>query len=249
MAVQPPVGEPLGFPKCPKCAYLRTGPPLLCFRCANRTMEQIANRACDVCSQILDDDGTCPNWLCSDASRRISRVDAIAYSSGPLREKILAYKYDGKTGWALIFGRLLLAWLEQNRPNNPPDLIVANPTFVGSDGRTTPHTELVIAAAEREDTMGKWNFDVVPPRAIVKTQPTERSAKNSAMAKRAAAVAHVDALDIPDPVRIAGRHILIYDDVCTTGSQLDGVAGKLLDAGAEDVQAIVLARAPWRRRT
>jgi predicted amidophosphoribosyltransferase len=41
--------------------------------------------------------------------------------------------------------------------------------------------------------------------------------------------------------------VLIYDDVCTTGTQLDAVAGCLLDrGGAARVEAVVLARAPWR---
>ena len=40
--------------------------------------------------------------------------------------------------------------------------------------------------------------------------------------------------------------VLIYD-VCTTGTQLDAVAGVLLDnGGAARVEGIVLARAPWR---
>ncbi len=41
--------------------------------------------------------------------------------------------------------------------------------------------------------------------------------------------------------------VLIYDDVCTTGIQLDAVAGCLLDqGGAARVEGIVLARALWR---
>ncbi len=246
MALDPPVGDPLGFPNCPKCPYLRTGPAVVCFRCANQTMEQIVRGACPICSQMLEEDGSCPNWLCTDATRRISRIGAIAYLSGPLRTRILAYKYEGRTGWALIFGRLLLGWLGQNRAANPPDLIVCNPTFVTSGAG---HTELVIEAAETEDAEARWRLDVADPRAIVKIEHTERSAANTARAKREAAYQHVEALRIPDPERIRGQDILLYDDVCTTGSQLEGVADMLLDAGAANVDAVVLARAPWRRRT
>ena len=69
--IEPPVGEPLGFPKCPRCPYLRTGPPQLCLRCAQRSMERITIDACTVCSQMVFD-GRCPNWLCNDAGRRIT---------------------------------------------------------------------------------------------------------------------------------------------------------------------------------
>jgi predicted amidophosphoribosyltransferase len=41
--------------------------------------------------------------------------------------------------------------------------------------------------------------------------------------------------------------VTLTDDVCTTGTQLDAVAGCLLDhGGAARVEGIVLGRAPWR---
>jgi len=72
----------------------------------------------------------------------------------------------------------------------------------------------------------------------------------TAKAKRAAADELRSALAIPDPARTAGRRVLVYDDVCTTASQLNAVADCLLaEGGAARVEALVLARAPWRRRT
>jgi hypothetical protein len=39
----------------------------------------------------------------------------------------------------------------------------------------------------------------------------------------------------------------VFDDGCTTGYQLNAVAGGLLDQGqATHVRALALARAPWR---
>ncbi|MGH2718966.1 MAG: hypothetical protein ACRDJU_10335 [Actinomycetota bacterium] len=56
-------------------------------------------------------------------------------------------------------------------------------------------------------------------------------------------------LQVTDPAQINGKRILVYDDVCTTGSQLDVVAGVLIDQGrAANVEGIVLARTPWRPR-
>jgi predicted amidophosphoribosyltransferase len=194
------------------------------------------------------DGAVCPNWLCHDPNRRIARISAIAYSSGSLRNAILRYKYQGRTGWSLIFGRLLLGWLQQNA-SLPVDLIVANPTYLGPGGATFGHTETVLDVAEREDVLGLWRFDVETPRAIVKMRTTQKSARNTAPAKRAAARELRDALAIPDRSKIQGRHILLYDDVCTTGSQLDTLAGFLLDEGrVAHVEAVVLARAPWRPR-
>lgn len=205
--------------------------------------------ACPVCCQKLAEDGSCPNWLCADPRRRISRIHAIAYLSGSLRNKILRYKYDEAYGWSLIFGRLLLGWLEQHAAATPPGLIVANPTYVGTGEQGFAHTEHVLDVAAREDVLGTWRFDTGRPRAIVKDRATAKSASNTAPAKRAAARELRSALRVPDPSRTSGGRILIYDDVCTTGSQLDAVAGCLLDDGrASHVEAVVLARAPWRGR-
>jgi predicted amidophosphoribosyltransferase len=243
-----PAGPPAGFPGCVKCAYLRTGPAYICLGCAEETFEGIERNACRVCSQMLDNDGSCPNWLCSDPRRHVNRIHAIAYQSGALRRVINNYKYHGARGWRIIFARLVLGWLEKNSTSCMPGLIVANPTYVGTDGRAFGHTEAVLEAAAQEDLMNRWPFDIASPKAIVKIRPTAQSANATAKAKRSAAREMRSALVIPNPNLTRRRHILVYDDICTTGSQLD--AECLLDeGGAATVEALVLARAPWRRRT
>jgi len=242
----PPCGPPLGFPQCPNCTYLRTGPPDLCLDCASRSVETIAADACPICSQRLDG-ANCPNWLCADPTRSIVRIRAIAYSSGALRDTILRYKYDRKWGWSLIFGRLLLAWLNQNERENPPDLIVANPTYAAGGDVRLGHIERVIDKAATEDVQKEWPFDTADPPAIIKTDKTKKSAGNDVWEKRAAATELRAALAIPDRSRVEGHRILVYDDVCTTASQLNAVAACLIeDGGATSVEGIVLARAPWR---
>jgi predicted amidophosphoribosyltransferase len=245
---EPPSGPPLGFPNCKRCPYLRTGPPALCLACASGTFELVGAGACPTCSQVLED-GRCPNWLCADPDRSIERIRAIAYSSGALRSRILRYKNGGRWGWSIIFGRLLVAWLDRNARDDPPDLVIANPTYSSSGSPRFGHTERVIDAAATEDVLGEWPFDVNDPPALLKTAPTERSARNTAPAKRAAAAQLREVLVIPDRARVDGRHLLVYDDVCTTGSQLNAVAECLVDdGGARSVEAVVLARAPWRPR-
>lgn len=242
-----PAGEPPGFPGCPECPYLRMGPAWICVRCAAKTLEAVDADACPVCSQLLNRYGRCPNSLCADPQRRISRIDAISYLDGELRDQIHRYKYYGKSGWSLIFGRLVVGWLEAHAADDPPDLIVANPTFRLPED-PPGHTELIIASAAVADAEQRWPFDVRSGKlAIIKTGPTERSAGGSAQAKRSLAAHLRRLLQIPDPSMTEGRRILVFDDVCTTGSQLDAVADCLLVEGrAAQVSGLVLARAPWR---
>ena len=169
-----PAGEPLGFPRCPRCPYVRVGPAWVCVECASKTFEAIAPRACPICSQMLAANDPCRNSLCNDPNRRVERIFAIAYHSGPLQEKISRYKYEGATGWSLIFGRLVVGWLEAYARDEPPDLIVANPTYVGPSHPGPGHIEAILRSTADYD--GRWHFDVGTPAPIIKTRATEQSA-------------------------------------------------------------------------
>jgi predicted amidophosphoribosyltransferase len=239
------------FPGCRKCSHFGDGPADRCWSCALSLLELPTADACPRCSQRVSAEGRCPNELCHSRQRRIGRIQAIAYQSGPLRRAINEYKYRGARDLAAVFGRLLLSWLDQNMTPDQPDLIIANPSFVGAGGQLFAHTEAVLDAAAAEARVRpdgvSWTFDTGTPRALVKTAPTLRSADEHAWSKRAAANDLRDALAVPDRLRTKGRFVLVYDDVCTTGGQLDAVAACLLDqGGAERVEGIVLARAPWR---
>lgn len=232
------------FPDCRGCAYFCGGPARVCQGCAHPLLIAPGPDACLVCAQRLRPDGYCPNELCHSPRRRINRIHAISYQAGPMRRAINNYKYRGATGLAVVLGRLLVAWLEEQMAGDPPGLIVVNPSFVGPGGQRLAHTEAVLAAAANADPGGRWPFS---PAAVVKTQPTLRSADGLAWSKRVSGNELRDALLVRDPDRTAGQFVLVYDDVCTTGSQLDAVAGCLLDqGGAARVEGVVLARAPWR---
>jgi len=235
---------PAGFPNCPGCAYFRAGPPSVCASCAAPELVRPGPDPCAVCAQRLEPDCSCPNELCRARDRRISRIHAIGYQTGALRRAINSYKYRDARGFAAVFARILLAWLDERMAAAPPGLIVANPSWVGPGGQQFAHTEAVLAAAAEADAAGRWPFDT---GAIIKTQLTLKSADGQAWSKRVSGSELRDALRVADPSRTAGRFVLVYDDVCTTGSQLNAVAGCLLDQGnAARVEGVVLARALWR---
>jgi hypothetical protein len=47
-------------------------------------------------------------------ARVFGSVAAISVHTSPLTEALREYKYDGIRSWRLIFGRLLLGWLEDH---------------------------------------------------------------------------------------------------------------------------------------
>ena len=233
-----------GFPDCARCAYFGVGPERVCVACATPRLKPPGPDACPACDQLAGPDGACPNELCRTGRRRIGKIHAISYQTGAMRRAVNEYKYRGSRGLAVVLGRLLLGWLAEHMGADPPGLIVANPSFVGPGGQEFAHTEAVLGAAAEADGGGSWQFDAA---ALVKTRPTLKSADAQAWSKRVSGNELRDALRVANRARTAGQFVLVYDDVCTTGTQLDAVAGCLLDqGGAARVEGVVLARAVWR---
>jgi predicted amidophosphoribosyltransferase len=170
--------------------------------------------------------------------------------SGVLEGAINHYKFQGRRQWALLFGRILAGFLEQNEPTfRNFDLITASPTFVGQEGRTFDHTRLVVEHAADEVARGSnWPFDLDELPAIVKTGPTVSFATMSYAKRRDAAQTELrEVLQVPHPERTAGKRILVYDDVFTDGHTLNEVARALrVDGRATEVCGVSLCRQPWR---
>jgi predicted amidophosphoribosyltransferase len=241
----PPVPKPAGFPGCARCPVRTTATPSVCTLCVAQT-NSIPPRHCDVCARPLSPSETCGNPLCGWSNRHVRRVEAICLKTGPIDKLLKGFKYGtAGLGWRVIFGRLLLGWLQQHHHPDDYDLIVVNPTH---PDRPVRHMELILDAAANEDLLDEWPFDRHDPRAILKTQETPPSASQRWKDKKIASDALWQALQIPDRQRTAGKRILVVDDITTTLLQLNAVAGILQTAGGADtVDGLVLARAVLQR--
>ena len=236
--------RPIGrndFPDCATCPYLSPGHWSTCFPCAYEQLAEI-REPCPLCAQELRGE-PCRNRLCTgDAGPRyIDGIEAITLHQPPLDSVVHRYKYQGKTGWAIIFARLLTGHLNLKWSPDEVDLIVANPP-----GPSRDHTTRVLQVAAWADLDDRWPFDLPPDTAIIKTEETPRSAGQNFSGKREAAREHAQALQLRHPDRIDGMRVVIYDDICTTGLQINRVVQRLRQWGAASVHAIVLARQPWR---
>jgi predicted amidophosphoribosyltransferase len=108
--------EPAGFGNCGGCAYFQTGPPLICQECAARTLQPAAPYYCSVCGQALPlAESVCRNYWCSSPECAFAFNRAIAMKTGPLDRAIIEHKYEGRWGWGIIFARVLLGYLQQDR--------------------------------------------------------------------------------------------------------------------------------------
>ena len=236
---------PAGFAACAQCAYRDTGSAPICFSCASEHTKPLAAARCEVCGQALPADGRCANPVCHFDDRYFTRVWAISMRTGQMRAAITRYKYERRWGWAAIFGRILVGFLDEHRATfSAYDLITPSPTYLGPESaRPFDHTRRVGEAAEIEEPIA-WPFayDV-----ITKTAATEPMVGHTWRERKTIAEGQLrTALHVTNAGRVADRRILIVDDVFTEGFTIREVARALVLAGAAEVSEIVLAREPWK---
>lgn len=237
--------QPAGFGNCARCPYLEGGPAHVCFECARKSFERLADDRCELCELRLKQDGSCGNPLCNwaEEDRYFKWVWAISMRTGPLRRAIDRYKVDGKQAWATIFGRVLAGYLDANAPTfQRYELIVPSPTYVGAGGRDFDHTGLVVQrAAEEDDNMWLFRTDV-----LTKLKPTTPFRGKTWRKRYEIAQTELrSAIFVKDRELVHGKRVLVYDDVYTEGLTLREVARALQQAGAIEVSEIVLARQPY----
>jgi predicted amidophosphoribosyltransferase len=239
--------QPTGFGTCAGCPYRDVGSVAICYPCARQTMRELPRSRCSVCQQEWTAPRTrCSNRVCHWPDRQFDWNAAVAMRSGALEQAINRYKYDGVTGWALIFGRVLAGFLhDQQQRFTGFHLVIPSPTYVGPGGRSFDHTALVLSvAAELDETRLPFVLD---PPVLVKTGPTTPLVGLGWYARRDVCRDEVPrVLQVPAPGRVKGKRVLVYDDVFTDGLNLNAMAKKLREAGAVQVCGVTLARQPWR---
>jgi len=232
--------QPAGFPNCMRCPYRATGTPAICFSCANDGGVPAAGPACRVCGQPLVGADPCSNTVCTLEDRWFSSIYTVSWRAEEVWTAVCRYKYDEDREWAAILGRILAGFLEERRADlERYDLITAGALYVGPRARRLwDHLRLVLDAAQA-DAPG-WPFC---PDLITKAGPTGQFLGRSVATRRAIAEHSLrDALAVPEPERVAGRRVLVVDDVYSEGFSLREMARVLVRSGAEEVAGLVFAR-------
>lgn len=166
--------------------------------------------------------------------------------TGELQDAIRRAKKKGRYGWGYVFARVVLGYLYSHQEIlSGLDAIIPMPAYLepGTDQRTD-HARWVIQQAIEQDERGLPLM--IDPVLIRKRSPTTKMRRTSGIQQRRDTGRQLyQALEVPDPRLVAGRRIMVYDDVFTTGTTLNAVARRLREAGAAAVTGLTLARQPW----
>jgi ComF family protein len=192
---------------------------------------------CSVCGRPFDDDdaGIDPCGLCRAAPPVLRRTRAALAYDDRSRRLVIAFKHYGRLSLRPLFA-LWLA-LPAGESLAEVDLIVPVPLHRRRLLRRG-FNQAALLAASLERAGGPRYV----PDLLQRTRATAAQQGLGARARQANVTAAAFRVHPQRRSLVAGRRILVVDDVLTTGATLEACARTLLRSGAEAVDGLALAR-------
>ena len=222
-------------PHCANCKADTASGVHLCAKCAGEA-QRIEPPRCAVCSQpfpgAIFESFVCAN--CTDRKLHFECAVAPYLSRGVVREFIHRFKYDRER----YLRQPLAAWLaealqDERLSDRPFDLLVPVPLH------STRQRERGFNQAAELATLLSRRCGV-PAESVLKriryTTTQTRLDREQRMENLRGA------FRLRDKASVQGRHLLLIDDVFTTGSTVDECARVLRQAGAASVRVATVAR-------
>jgi len=206
-----------------------------CWDCL-ASLDVIRQPFCRLCGDPADGalEG---NYLCAACLSHTPAFDqarsALRYR-GILQNALQNFKYNGATWLSRDFSMFLAACHQAHYADLSIDLLLYVPLFPAKE-RERSYNQAGLLAHELSARLGG------PPvkRLLVKLRPTPTQTHLTAGDRRANVN---DTFAIRKEKAVAGRRVLLIDDVMTTGATVDECARMLKEAGADKVYVLTVAR-------
>lgn len=199
-------------------------------------------RQCVLCQKVLPEGHT---DLCHNCRQKTDsfpktnyKISFVAgwtsmwYYNGDVRHSMLLYKFYGRRSYGTIYGRLLAMKL-RSEAFCDYDIL----TWVPVSGRRKwvrgyDQVELIAVSAGKE-------LGTPATATLRKVRHTRPQSRLDDISQRRANV--LGAFAVIDPAAVAGKRILLLDDIITTGSTISECSRVLLTAGAKEVKCAAVA--------
>ncbi len=218
-------------PQCMACRAT-VGEPGFCAACwsAIRFLDGPCCACCGLPFPVaLEGENHCAACLARPPAFDSARA-ILAYDDNS-RGAILALKHADRLDLVPGFAR----WLDRVGAREACDLVVPVPLHPWRLWRRRYNQSAELARRLARD----WNM-ACDPLALARSRSTpSQGAMSSAKARRRNVQR---AFRVPDPAKVAGRRVLLLDDVLTTGATAEACARALKRAGAHEVHVLALAR-------
>jgi competence protein ComFC len=220
---------------CVGCGYPQDRGTLLCEQC-KATSPRIRAPFCRCCSRpfegLISGDFCCPN--CEDSTPAFDCVVSNYQARGVLRELIHRFKYGRQFYLRGVLAEFLVEAIQDARIQEYPiNCLVPVPLHpVRLRERGFNQAEALAEALSKRTRL--------PVLRCVERRRHTNTQTRFDRAERMQNLRNAFALRESSDVR--GKHLVLLDDVLTTGSTLHECALVLRAAGAESVRAITVAR-------
>ena len=217
-------------PRCAGCGVIVEDVHSFCADCWKQ-IEFLGSAGCEICGTPLQATDAELCALCLARPPRIGRTRAAVVYDDLTRSLALRLKYGRKVAVAKTMARYM-APLVGDQPEGA--LLVPVPLHRGRLWQRGFNQSGIIAAELGRRTGLESNVTVL--RRIKRTPPLK--GMNQLQRRRAVA----GAFKVGDGSAVAGRTVVLVDDVLTTGSTANACARELKRAGAASVELISWAR-------
>lgn len=200
--------------------------PTRCAFCHNLMPWNVP--VCDHCRNTIPrTEGTAQSQSFSHVTKCVSPL----YYEGSVRDSLLRYKFHSLTGYAKIYGEFLAKCIDEN------GISCDSITWVPLSSRRKHSRGYDQAELLAQELSRRTGIPCVRLLRKIRNNPPQ-SGTGGPAARRANVAGLYRAVT---PEKIAGKRILLVDDIVTTGATLSECALMLRKAGASEVFAVTAA--------
>lgn len=218
-------------PHCPVCDEIMRPGEMLCESCRQK-VHTVSEPVCKRCGKPLQNERLEYCTDCTKRSHAFRQGKAVFVYRGGIRESMYRFKYGNRREYAAFYAKeaakLYKDWIRKNKI----EVIVPIPMYLWKKRRRGYNQAEVFASAlgrelglPVEKNLIRRVRNTVPQKKL-NDKERIRNLKNAFQL-------------VPDIVKY--NQILLIDDIYTTGSTMDAVAGTLLCGGAKNIYFICIS--------